>query len=171
MMSGRIWMESEPGRGTTFHFTAKVGRAVPSVAAVAAGSDIPAAAAPLRILLTDDVPMNQMVAARLLEKQGHLVRVASSGREALAALEREGFDVALLDVEMPDMDGFETTAAIRAREKATGNHLPIVATTAHAMAGDRERCLKAGMDGYLSKPIDAARMAQEIRRVVESANS
>jgi signal transduction histidine kinase/CheY-like chemotaxis protein len=165
LMHGRVWLESEPGRGSTFHFTAKVGRA-DHIAAAAAPVEAPAPVAPLRVLLTDDVPMNQMVAARLLEKQGHYVCIASSGREALAALEREGFDVALLDVEMPDMDGFETTAAIRELEKTTGGHLPIVATTAHAMAGDRERFLKAGMDGYLSKPIDAASMAREIRRVI-----
>ena len=121
---------------------------------------------PLRILVTDDVAMNQLVATRLLEKQGHQVKVASSGREALAAVEREIFDVALLDLEMSDIDGFEATAVIREREKKTGRHLPIVATTAHAMTGVRERCLSAGMDGYLSKPLDATAMAAEIRRVL-----
>ena len=170
-MNGRIWLESELGRGSTFHFSVKVGRDAQGLA-VAAPPDIPAAAvAPLRVLLTDDVAMNQMVATRLLEKQGHTVRVASSGREALAALEHEGFDLAFLDVEMPDLDGFETTAAIRAREKGTGQHLRIVAMTAHAMTGDKERCLQAGMDGYLSKPIDAAAIAQEIRRVFSASSS
>ena len=166
MMGGRIWLESEPGKGTTFHFTAKVGLSDAAPALTFVASKTSNGDAPLRILVTDDVAINQLVATRLLEKEGHVVRVASSGREALEALEREGFDLALLDVEMPDLDGFETTAIIRAREKATGRHLPIVATTAHAIAGDRERCLKAGMDGYLSKPLDAAVMAQEIRRVL-----
>jgi CheY-like chemotaxis protein len=109
------------------------------------------------------------VARRLLEKQGHHVKVASSGREALDLLEGERFDLALFDVEMPDIDGFEATSVIRDREKRSGRHLPIVATTAHAMTGDRERCLKAGMDGYLSKPLDANAMADEIRRVMSLA--
>ena len=167
MMNGRIWVESEPGRGSTFSFTARVGLADaasrPKTGRMAA---IALAERPLRILVTDDVAMNQLVAARLLEKQGHQVKVASSGREALAALEREVFDVALLDLEMSDIDGFETTSVIREREKKTGKHLPIVATTAHAMTGVRERCLSAGMDGYLSKPLDASAMAAEIRRVL-----
>ena len=167
MMNGRIWVESEPGRGSTFSFTARVGLAEaaarPKTGRMAAMT-LPER--PLRILVTDDVAMNQMVAARLLEKQGHQVKVASSGREALAALEREVFDVALLDLEMSDIDGFEATSVIREREKKTGRHLPIVATTAHAMTGVRERCLSAGMDGYLSKPLDALAMAAEIRRVL-----
>jgi signal transduction histidine kinase/CheY-like chemotaxis protein len=168
MMGGRIWLESEPGKRTTFHFTAKVGL-LDRVADVPASIDrAPGGDPMLRILVTDDMAINQLVVSRLLEKEGHFVRIASSGHEALAVLEGEAFDLALLDVEMSDMDGFETTARIRAREKASGGHLPIVATTAHAMNGDRERCLNAGMDGYLSKPIDAAAMAQEIRRVLSS---
>jgi signal transduction histidine kinase/ActR/RegA family two-component response regulator len=167
MMNGRIWVESEPGRGSTFSFTARVGladaAARPKTGRMAA---IAPPERPLRILVTDDVAMNQLVATRLLEKQGHQVKVASSGREALVALEREVFDVALLDLEMSDIDGFETTSVIREREKKTGKHLPIVATTAHAMTGVRERCLSAGMDGYLSKPLDALAMAAEIRRVL-----
>jgi len=167
MMNGRIWVESEAGRGSTFSFTARVG--VAEVASKPKTERMPVITLPerpLRILVTDDVAMNQLVATRLLEKQGHQVKVASSGREALAALEREVFDVALLDLEMSDIDGFEATSVIREREKKTGRHLPIVATTAHAMAGVRERCLSAGMDGYLSKPLDALAMAAEIRRVV-----
>ncbi len=94
------------------------------------------------------------------------MRVAANGREAFDLPGRENFDVAILDVQMPEVDGFEATAAIRAREKTTGAHLPIVAMTAHAMAGDRERCLNAGMDGYLPMPIDLATMAEEIRGVL-----
>ena len=82
----------------------------------------------------------------------------SSGREALAALEQQNFDLALMDVQMPDMDGFETTKAIRAQERTSHKHLPIVAMTAHAMIGDRERCLAAGMDSYVTKPVDAAKL-------------
>ena len=94
------------------------------------------------------------LAVRLLTKRGHAVVVAGNGREALAALEREAFDVVLMDVQMPEMGGFEATAAIREREARRGGHLRIVAMTAHAMKGDRERCLAAGMDGYLSKPVE-----------------
>jgi signal transduction histidine kinase/ActR/RegA family two-component response regulator len=170
MMGGRIWLESDPGRGTRFHFTAVVELADPEAAiAAAVERDLPAGAAvpnrPLRILLTEDNVVNQRLAARLLEKQGHTVQVASNGQEALDMLERERFDIALLDVQMPELDGFEATAQIRAREQAGGGHLPIVAMTAHAMNGDRERCLAAGMDGYLPKPIDPVRLAHEIRRV------
>jgi CheY-like chemotaxis protein/nitrogen-specific signal transduction histidine kinase len=107
----------------------------------------------LRVLLAEDNVINQKLAARLLEKHGHHVTVTSNGREALAALDQDNFDVVFMDVQMPEMDGFEATAAIRAREQDTRRHLPIIAMTAHAMQGDRERCLAAGMDDYVSKPI------------------
>ncbi|HZT33762.1 MAG TPA: response regulator [Bryobacteraceae bacterium] len=107
----------------------------------------------LRILLAEDNIVNQTLAARLLEKRGHQVVVAGNGREALAALEQESFDVVLMDVQMPELDGLEAAAAIRRKERAGGGHLPIIAMTAGAMAGDEERCLAAGMDGYISKPI------------------
>jgi CheY-like chemotaxis protein len=109
----------------------------------------------LRILLAEDNAVNQHLARRLLEKRGHTVTVAADGCEALDALDREPFDVVLMDVQMPVMDGFEATAALRARESGTGRHLPIIALTAHAMKGDQERCLQAGMDGYVTKPVKA----------------
>ena len=106
-----------------------------------------------KILLAEDNPVNQVVAVRLLQKRGHRVTVAPNGMEAVEAVLREPFDLVLMDVQMPEMDGFEATAAIRQREAATGGHLPIFAMTAHAMKGDAERCRKAGMDGYLAKPV------------------
>ena len=106
-----------------------------------------------RILLAEDNMVNQTLAVRLLEKRGFTVTVANNGREAIAALEKAEFDAVLMDVQMPEMDGFSATAAIREKELATGKHIPIVAMTAHALRGDEERCLAAGMDAYISKPI------------------
>ncbi len=124
---------------------------------------------PLQILLAEDNEINQLMAINLLEKWGHRVVVANSGREALAALEGRPFDLALMDVQMPEMDGFKATAAIRAREQATGRRLPVVAMTAHAIKGDRERCLAAGMDDYLSKPIQSAELFAVIERLAGPA--
>jgi two-component system, sensor histidine kinase and response regulator len=108
----------------------------------------------LRILLAEDNVVNQQLAVRLLEKQGHDVAVASDGGEALALLEKSHFDAVLMDVQMPEMDGLRATAAIREKEKSAGGHIPIIAMTAHVMPGDRERCLAAGMDDYVTKPIN-----------------
>jgi two-component system, sensor histidine kinase and response regulator len=122
-----------------------------------------------RILLVEDNPVNQTVALRLLEKQGHRVVVAGNGREALLALAKapaNGFELILMDVQMPEMDGFEATAAIRAQERDTESHIPIVAMTAHAMKGDRERCLAAGMDEYISKPIRPADLLELVEQCV-----
>ncbi len=118
----------------------------------------------LGILLVEDNPVNQKVAATMLEKQGHHVVVASNGREALEVIDKERIDLILMDVQMPEMDGFEATELIRDREKGNGGHIPIIATTAHAMKGDRERCLAAGMDSYISKPI----RAQELFSVIQN---
>jgi CheY-like chemotaxis protein len=108
----------------------------------------------LQILLAEDNHVNQKLAKRLLEKRGHHVVMACNGKEALEALERHSFDVVLMDVQMPEMDGVAATIAIREKEKLTGHHLPVIAMTARVMKGDRERCMEAGMDGYISKPID-----------------
>jgi CheY-like chemotaxis protein len=105
-----------------------------------------------RVLLVEDNVVNQRLATRLLEKHGCVVMVASNGRDALNILDREAFDLILMDVQMPEMDGFETTAAIRNKEKVTGGHVPIIAMTALAMKKDEERCIEAGMDTYVSKP-------------------
>jgi PAS domain S-box-containing protein len=113
------------------------------------------AGACLRVLVAEDNAVNQKLVARLLEKRGHSVSIVGNGREALESLEQEPYDLVLMDVQMPEMDGFEATGELRKREKHTGLHIPVIALTAHAMKGDRERCLEAGMDGYLSKPIRA----------------
>jgi PAS domain S-box-containing protein len=123
----------------------------------------------LHILLAEDNPVNQQVSVLLLKKQGHTVQVAVNGREALAALERQSFDLVLMDVQMPEMDGLEATAAIRRKEQGTGLHLPVVALTAHAMKGDRERCLQAGMDGYVTKPILEEELQQAIQALFAPA--
>ena len=123
------------------------------------------AARRLRVLVAEDNAVNRTLVVRLLQKRGHRVTVVENGREALAALEREAFDVALMDVQMPELDGFEATAEIRARERTGGRRLPIVAMTAHAMKGDRERCLAAGMDGYVSKPLDRRKLYETIERL------
>jgi two-component system sensor histidine kinase/response regulator len=125
----------------------------------------------LHILLAEDHPVNQQLAVRLLEKRGHTVVVAGDGQEALAKLSRERFDMVLMDVQMPRMDGLEATAAIRERERATGQRLPIVAMTAHALRSDRERCLEAGMDAYLSKPLAPATLYQAIDSVLGADRS
>ena len=124
------------------------------------------ALASLRILVAEDNAVNQKLVARLLEKRGHKVKVVANGREAVESLDQDSFDLVLMDMQMPEMDGFEATAELREREKQTGNHTPIIALTAHAMKGDRERCLEAGMDGYLSKPIRAPELDELLEKYI-----
>jgi len=119
----------------------------------------------LHILLVEDNPVNRRLAQHVLEKEGYTVAAVDNGAAALKTLERERFDLVLMDVQMPRMDGIATTTAIRNREKISGGYIPIVALTAHAMAGDRERCLKAGMDGYLIKPIQPATLLEAIEQL------
>jgi len=121
---------------------------------------------PLRVLLAEDNLVNQKLACRLLENHGDIVVVAGNGVQVLETLERQSFDLILMDAQMPQMDGFETTAAIRRMEEASGAHLPIIAMTAHAMVGDRQRCLEAGMDGYISKPVHPHEMFETIESVL-----
>ncbi len=129
-------------------------------------SDAPAAGA--RILVVEDNPVNQVLARRLLVKRGHSVTTAGNGREALLALEGQAFDLILMDVQMPEMDGLEATGAIREGERASGLHVPIVAMTAHAMKGDEDQCLQAGMDAYVTKPIRPGELFRTIDRFLLS---
>ena len=168
LMGGHIWLESDRGIGSTFHFTARFG--------VADGRNLQDAAKKhpeprtlsaaqqrkLHILIADDNVTNSRLATRLVAKQGHSTVVVGSGRAVLKALEKENFDLVLMDVQMPDMDGFEATSFIREQERGTQKHLPIIAMTAHAMSGDRERCLEAGMDAYITKPVDAKKLLAAI---------
>ena len=120
---------------------------------------------PLHVLVAEDNPVNQMLATALLKKRGHTVEAAGNGIEAVAAWEGQHFDLILMDIQMPQMDGFEALSIIREREKESGGHTPIVAMTAHAMAGDRQRCLQAGMDDYISKPIQAQTFIETVERL------
>ena len=121
---------------------------------------------PLKILLVEDNPINQKVASRVLEKAGHSVTIAGNGAEAITHVSDTEFDIVLMDVMMPEMDGISATVAIRESELGTDRHLPIVALTANAMDGDREKCLEAGMDGYVSKPIQPPILFQEIAQTM-----
>ena len=171
LMGGHIQVESTPGRGSAFFFSITVPLASAPIAVTTAVT--PAApvvdARPLRVLVAEDNVVNRRLAEHLLRQRGHQPLMVVNGREAVDALTRDSFDVVLMDLQMPEMDGFEATAAIRARERTTGARTPIVALTAHAMEGDRQRCLDADMDGYVSKPIDASQLFAVIDHVSKAA--
>ena len=156
LMNGRIWVESSEGQGSVFHFTALLKKAAPEEHP----SKLPATDLPRenngpqpQVLLVEDNPVNQKVATKMLERCGHTVTIAANGREAVAVFGHQPFDLVLMDIQMPVMDGFEATQAIRDLEKGSGRHTPIIALTAHAITGYREKCLERGLDDYLSKPI------------------
>ena len=155
LMDGKIWVNSQFGQGSEFHFVANFALSQ-TTAYASEPAQVPAiyrTTLSRRVLVAEDNVINQKVMLRLLQARGHEVLLAESGADALKVLGREPVDIVLMDVQMPVMDGFEVTAAIRAKERKTGDHLPIIATTACALKGDRERCFEAGMDGYIAKPI------------------
>ena len=183
LMQGDIAVESRPGQGSTFRFTVPLEHTalqlpadedVCELSGPAPGSGL-ALLAPvqpleeggsngLRILLAEDNPVNQRLALRLLEKMGHRITLVDNGLDALGRSTAGGYDLVLMDVQMPELDGLTATRRIRQWEAANGGHVPIIAMTARAMQGDRERCLEAGMDDYLSKPIDSERLRQLVSR-------
>ena len=175
MMGGRLYVESILHEGSAFHFTARFGlsAAVPSVdadrlskaKAPAATTGVEPPARRLSVLLAEDNVVNQRLAETLLKRRGYSVTTVHNGKEALQAVALQAFGAVLMDVQMPEMSGLEATREIRAREQKTGGHLPIVAMTAHAMRGDRELCLAAGMDEYLTKPIDPQQLYAMLDRV------
>jgi PAS domain S-box-containing protein len=172
LMGGEIGVESDSGRGSTFSFTARFGRQSPgseqvdtrpsvAIHAAAPATGVP----PLRILVAEDSEFNVRHLERLLARRGHDVRLASNGREALKLVGEVAFDLLLLDIHMPELDGFQVVRAIREQERTAGGHLPVIALTASARKEDHDNCLAAGMDDYLSKPVRAAELFASIDRL------
>jgi CheY-like chemotaxis protein len=170
LMDGRIWVDGSQGGGSVFHFITRLAPA-PAAAELTVPAQ-PLAAAPKRrlsLLLAEDNPVNQKLALQIFGKRGHSVTVANNGREAVASASRGGYDLILMDVSMPEMDGFEATALIREEQRRSGVTVPIVAMTACAMSGDRGRCLAAGMDAYIEKPVDRVKLLSVIEDLAEHA--
>jgi CheY-like chemotaxis protein len=171
LMGGTIGAESEPGRGSKFWFELQLPAASDAlVVPTARKHRMPAtlvANAPT-ILVAEDSPVNQLVARRLLERCGFHAHVVADGREALDALTIRHYDAVLMDCQMPELDGYDATRELRRRE-GTNRHTPVIALTAHTVAGDRERCIQAGMDDYLSKPVDAEVLADALNGWINKA--
>ena len=170
LLGGRLSVGSEVGRGSTFRFNARFAlqESPPAKAAAIDMVSLRESQRRLRVLVAEDNAVNQLLAVRLLEKRGHEVVVAATGTAALEALENQSFDLVLMDMQMPEMGGLEATIAVRERERASasGQHTPIIAMTANAMVGDKEQCLDAGMDAYLSKPLQVAALFAAIESLV-----
>jgi CheY-like chemotaxis protein len=166
LMGGDVSVESTPGEGSTFRFDITVGRSTSRPIREEPKRQLPIR--PMRILLAEDNAINQMLVVRMLEKAGHSVSVVPNGREAVQRSEQEPFDAILMDVQMPEMDGLEATRQIRARERSGATPAFIIALTAHAMRGDEETCRRAGMNDYVTKPIDPQALTNALLRLSES---
>ncbi|MBI5753087.1 MAG: PAS domain S-box protein [Hydrogenophilales bacterium] len=177
MMGGKIWVESEPGHGSMFHFSIRCGFADEAAALQKQAAHI--VHAPTadenkrsgRILLAEDNPINQAVAKNLLTQRGYELEIANNGREAVERYHVETFDIILMDIQMPEMGGFEATAAIRDMQSARGTRTPIIAMTAHAMQGDEQKCLAMGMDAYISKPIHSAKLFELLDQYLQGGET
>ncbi len=177
LMGGKIWVESKVGEGSVFRFTVMFRHADREAIEKSHAAHPPLEFAsilptgPLKILVVDDLPTNQLLVQHKLQGLGHEVTLAANGSEALSCLAGRDFDLVLLDVQMAEMDGFEVTRRIRQQESTSGSSVPIIALTAHAMQGDRERCLAAGMNGYVSKPVDWNKLAVTMAKVLDAVPS
>ena len=176
-MGGTVTLESEPGLGSEFRFTVRFGLANEQVAVRKSRENVPsdalpqtAVSRPLSVLVAEDIGLNQVIITKFLEKLGHHVMVVTNGREAVDAWCSGSFDLVLMDIQMPEMDGIEATLAIRAHEQVHGGHIPIIAMTAHVMGEDVVRCVEAGMDDHLDKPLKRADLERALERL-EPASS
>ena len=167
-MGGKIWIEGDNDHACTLHFSAPFEKADEPVEEVVVADHQPQ---PLRILLAEDNKINQMVALGLLRQGGHDIEVANNGEEALAAIANASFDLVLMDVMMPKMDGLTATKNLRERELKEGGHLPVIGLTANVMLGDREKCLEAGMDGYIPKPVRKKELLEALAGIPRTGTS